>query len=145
MATRYGFDFEQTDSTSKAVEAIKNGALVICSMGPGFFTKGGHFILAYNVDAEDIAVNDPANKDRTRASIKTFINECRQYFILKKKEVVKKMEDKKVVGKEANDELLAVGFLHSDHTATLDQPATEGMVLNLINALRKELKGEMKI
>jgi N-acetylmuramoyl-L-alanine amidase len=40
--------------------------------------------------------------------------------------------------KENNDELLVAGILNSDHTATLDKPATEGMVLSLVNRLRKE-------
>ncbi len=39
-----------------------------------------------------------------------------------------------------NDELLAAGILTKDHSVTLDQPATEGMVVTLINKLRKEIK-----
>lgn len=41
--------------------------------------------------------------------------------------------------KQCNDELLAAGILLNDHTETLDQPASEGMVLCLINRLRKEV------
>lgn len=40
--------------------------------------------------------------------------------------------------KPCNDELLEAGILLNDHTDTLDQPATEGMVLCLINRLRRE-------
>lgn len=40
--------------------------------------------------------------------------------------------------KQCNDELLEAGLLLNDHSETLDQPATEGMVLCLINRLRKE-------
>lgn len=40
--------------------------------------------------------------------------------------------------KKCNDELLAAGLLFNDHTETLDQPASEGMVLCLVNRLRKE-------
>jgi len=36
-----------------------------------------------------------------------------------------------------NDELMAGGILLSDHTPTLDQPATEGMVITLVNQLRR--------
>lgn len=39
-----------------------------------------------------------------------------------------------------NDELVAAGLLTRDHTATLDKPATEGMVITLINELRKGIK-----
>ncbi|MCX7922716.1 MAG: N-acetylmuramoyl-L-alanine amidase [Clostridia bacterium] len=41
--------------------------------------------------------------------------------------------------KACNDELLNSGFLNSDHTDTLDDYATEGMVICMINKLRKEL------
>ena len=41
-----------------------------------------------------------------------------------------------------HDELRAAGILLSDHTALLDQPATEGVLFALINRLRKQnLKG----
>lgn len=36
-----------------------------------------------------------------------------------------------------NDELVKVGVLVSDHTKTLDNPATEGFVITLVNKLRK--------
>lgn len=42
--------------------------------------------------------------------------------------------------KACNDELMEAGLLFNDHTEFLDQPATEGMVLCLVNRLRKELK-----
>lgn len=41
--------------------------------------------------------------------------------------------------KECNDELLKAGLLNTDHTSTLDKSASEGMVLCLVNRLRKEL------
>ncbi|MCX8130413.1 MAG: N-acetylmuramoyl-L-alanine amidase [Clostridia bacterium] len=45
--------------------------------------------------------------------------------------------------KPDNDELLKAGILFSDHSGTLDKPASEGMVISLINRLRKEfLKDE---
>lgn len=42
--------------------------------------------------------------------------------------------------KESNDELLKAGILNTDHTDSLDKPATEGMVISLVNRLRKEFK-----
>lgn len=41
--------------------------------------------------------------------------------------------------KPDNDELLAAGILYDDHSHTLDQYATEGLVISLVNRLRKEL------
>lgn len=43
--------------------------------------------------------------------------------------------------KQCNDELLQAGLLDSDHNETLDNPASEGMVICLINRLRKESAG----
>lgn len=40
--------------------------------------------------------------------------------------------------KPCNDELMEAGLLYNDHSNTLDQPASEGMVICLINRLRKE-------
>lgn len=40
--------------------------------------------------------------------------------------------------KKCNDELLKAGLLDTDHSKTLDNYATEGMVICLINRLRKE-------
>lgn len=42
--------------------------------------------------------------------------------------------------KEDNDELMAAGYLLSDHTDTLDNPASEGMVIALFNRLSKNIK-----
>lgn len=39
--------------------------------------------------------------------------------------------------KQCNDELLEAGLLYNDHSSLLDQPASEGMVICLINRLRK--------
>ncbi|MCX7745940.1 MAG: N-acetylmuramoyl-L-alanine amidase [Clostridia bacterium] len=42
-------------------------------------------------------------------------------------------------GQPCNDKLLSVGILENDHAATLNQFASEAMVLCLVNRLRKEL------
>lgn len=45
IATAYGFSaLVQTKSMATAREAIKGGALVVASMGPGYWTNGGHYI-----------------------------------------------------------------------------------------------------
>jgi len=41
--------------------------------------------------------------------------------------------------KACNDELIEAGILFDDHSSTLDQPASEGMVICIANRLRKEL------
>lgn len=81
VATKYELCMKQTSSIKEAIEGLKDGAYVICSMGPGYFTKGGHFILAYKYEDGNIYVNDPASTIRTQASTNIFQRECKQYFI----------------------------------------------------------------
>ena len=39
-----------TDSMATAKAAIKAGALVVASMSPGYWTRGGHFICLWKCD-----------------------------------------------------------------------------------------------
>lgn len=78
--------FIQTSSYTTAENAIKNGAYVVCSMKPGLFTKGGHFICWWWTDGKYNYTNDPASAAAKRAKqeIKYIKNECKQYFIFYK-------------------------------------------------------------
>lgn len=87
IANKYKLQLRQTGSTDEVVKSLQAGALVICTMGPGYFTKGGHYILAYEVQAGNILVNDPASTVRVKAPISLFEQQCKQYFIFTKKEV----------------------------------------------------------
>lgn len=44
---------------------LEEGKLVILSMGPGIFTKGGHFILVYKYENGKFYVKDPNSRIRT--------------------------------------------------------------------------------
>lgn len=48
---------EENEETVK--KALDNGEIIICSMGPGIFTAGGHFIVIYDYDEEGLLINDP--------------------------------------------------------------------------------------
>ena len=51
---------------SKIIDALKSGHPVIAHMGPGIFTKHGHYIVLKGVtDDGKILVNDPNSKSRT--------------------------------------------------------------------------------
>lgn len=45
-----------------AREAIKNGGVVVVVFGPGRFTKGGHYLLAYRVSKGRLFLKDPYNQ-----------------------------------------------------------------------------------
>lgn len=54
----------QTNDIAQVVSALKSGALVISSQGPGLFTDTGHFIvLAYIDDDGGIVVKDPSKNN----------------------------------------------------------------------------------
>lgn len=46
--------------------ALDKGEILICSMKPGDFTAGGHFIVIYGYDSEGYLVNDPNCVARSR-------------------------------------------------------------------------------
>ena len=85
IAERYNLDMVQTSSLASAVSAVREGSLVACSMTAGFFTSGGHFVLAYGATEKELLVHDPANRNKTKASFDVFRKECIQYFIFTKK------------------------------------------------------------
>jgi ABC-type bacteriocin/lantibiotic exporter with double-glycine peptidase domain len=86
VASKYKLPMKQTSVTDEVVKALQAGALVVCSMSKGYFTKGGHFILAYGYDGNNILVNDPASTVRVKASVAVFKAQSKQYFIFTQKE-----------------------------------------------------------
>ena len=109
IAKKYGLELIECYKTDEAVKHLQEGALVICSMtgikdskgnviASGYFTKGGHFILAYDVKDGNIIVNDPNSTIRTKASIEIFKQQCQKYFIFTKAEV-KTMNWKEILEK----------------------------------------------
>lgn len=86
-ANKYGASkFIQTSSYATAETAIKSGAYVVCSMKPGLWTNGGHFICWWWVDDTYVYVNDPASAASARAKAKKKLmkDQCKQYFIFYK-------------------------------------------------------------
>lgn len=68
---------------TSVVEALRNGEIVIASMGPGTFTKGGHFIVLTGVTTDGkITVNDPSHPDFCSKTFETsvFVNEAKNYW-----------------------------------------------------------------
>lgn len=87
IAQKYKFSkFIQTSSYATAEAAIKDGALAVCSMKPGRWTKGGHFITWWKVDSNYVYINDPASSSSSRAKAPKgdMKAQCKQFFIFYK-------------------------------------------------------------
>ena len=78
--------FIQTTSYATAKSALKNGALIVVSVGPSIFTKKGHFITWWKSEGGYNYVNDPASNSSSRAKNleKHIQNAAKQYFIFYK-------------------------------------------------------------
>ena len=56
-------------SADSITSALSAGEVVICNVGPGDFTTGGHFIVLAGLDsAGDVVVNDPFSAERSAVS-----------------------------------------------------------------------------
>ena len=82
IADAFGYkDFVQTKSMSSARNAIKNGAFVVASMGPGYWTSGGHYICLWKTDDTYMYANDPASSSRKKQKLGPFEEQRKQFFI----------------------------------------------------------------
>ena len=73
--------FVQTKSLSTLKTALANGAFAVASMGPGYWTKGGHFICIYKMDNTYVYAKDPASSSRKKQKIGDFEKQRKQFFI----------------------------------------------------------------
>lgn len=68
-APLYGVAVSQPDKSEEEMKtALDQGGILICSMGPGDFTAGGHFVVVYGYDQEGFLINDPNCVARSRQS-----------------------------------------------------------------------------
>ena len=92
-ARRYGLTCTQLNSASiygngghalhaTVLAALRQGDLVIACMGPGNWTRGGHFVLLWDVQGDVAYINDPASRlpGRTRGSWALFKQQVKFYF-----------------------------------------------------------------
>lgn len=73
--------FTQTKSMSTLKIALANGAFAVASMGPGYWTKGGHYICVYKMDNTYVYAKDPASSSRKKQKISAFEDQRKQFFI----------------------------------------------------------------
>lgn len=112
QAAAYGLECERINSSSlanlnraqslpyhnKAHDYVDEGNLVICLMGPGNWTKGGHYILWYDNDGNDVIINDPASTKSTRErnTFELLMQQVRYYWVVKTPEEVISMQNSEV-------------------------------------------------
>ena len=77
--------FVKTSSIETLKAALRQGALAVCSMNSndgGFWTKGGHFIVARGIDDTYIYANDPNKSSHPRKQAHAKFKSCmKQAFI----------------------------------------------------------------
>lgn len=59
VADTFNIDYKETYKLDEAVELLRNNHYVVCSVGNGLFTTGGHFIVLVGIDGDTIKVYDP--------------------------------------------------------------------------------------
>lgn len=70
MASEYGLDCEKQSPTAQnIINSLSEGKVIIAHMGPGTFTRGGHYIVLKGLDENGgVIVADPNSRDRTDKS-----------------------------------------------------------------------------
>jgi hypothetical protein len=70
-----------------AFNMLKQGYYLIACMGPGTWTKGGHFVVAWGEDGK-VRVNDPnsTSDERSNGDIKTFKSQVKHYWAVDARE-----------------------------------------------------------
>lgn len=87
VASHYGYNCSNLgkDSTS-IINALESGHPIIASMGPGTFTKGGHFIVLKGITEDGrILVNDPndsnsKNHNNREFSLNLILSEAKNFW-----------------------------------------------------------------
>ena len=63
----YGVSVSQPEKNERVMrQALDRGELIICSMRPGDFTIGGHFVVVYGYTKDGFLLNDPNCVARSR-------------------------------------------------------------------------------
>lgn len=113
-----------------AKDYIDEGNLVICLMGPGNWTKGGHYILWYSTDKNNnVYINDPAStaSNRTCNTWELLKSQVRVYWVIKvPKEVISmtNSEVRALIKEEVANNMANYAVKPSDDTRPADWAAS---------------------
>jgi len=90
MGKARGLKTQKISGATSVANALRNGSMVIAHMGPGTFTKGGHYIVLAGITEEGrIMVLDPGAKNRSHPNhapwpLSTIINEAKGFYSFSK-------------------------------------------------------------
>ena len=128
QAKAYGLVCERVNTTSltymkasdanvihqKAHDYVEDGHMVICLMGKGNWTTGGHYILWYSNDGDDVLINDPASTKANRVRNKWSLLKSlvRYYWVVKVPKEVISMTNSEV--EKLIEEKIAASVAKSD-------------------------------
>lgn len=59
VADVFDIGYQECSSLDTAVDLVRNNNYVICSVGNGLFTTGGHFIVIVGIDGDTLKIYDP--------------------------------------------------------------------------------------
>ena len=59
IADEFNIEYQETSNFETMLNKLKNNNYVICSVGNGLFTTGGHYIVIYAVDNDTLKIYDP--------------------------------------------------------------------------------------
>lgn len=87
-AEKLGLECEEVSvSSSNLKSALKKGSIVIINVGPGDFTTGGHYIVAYAVDGlGKLHVRDPYSAVNTAKTwdVDSVVGQAKRLFVFSK-------------------------------------------------------------
>ncbi len=69
-----------TKSLTTLKACLDAGGYVVCRMGKGYWTRGGHYICAWKYDSKNIYCNDPASSKRKYQKQSDFLKERKDFW-----------------------------------------------------------------
>lgn len=59
VADEFNIEYQETSSLDTVIELLRNNHYVVCSVGNGLFTYGGHFIVIVGIEGDTLKIYDP--------------------------------------------------------------------------------------
>ena len=117
-ASIYGNATSMYHDIAKA--ALARGDLVIACMGPGTWTRGGHFVLVWDIIGNVVFINDPASRrpERTQGNYAVFKRQVKYYHVIThpaKEDEMTEAEIKKVVNATIQEAIPQIVLTVIDH------------------------------